>query len=85
LKELILIDEKTGTVINFIGSRLIYDVFENINDKNKIENILFQSIYHISKLHYFNMFHGDIKPANIFYPNNNLTPYSATSDSGSVV
>jgi len=31
------------------------------------------------------MFHGDIKPANIFYPNNPLIASKATSDSGSVV
>jgi hypothetical protein len=55
--------------MNFIGSRLILDVIESINHKNKIENILFQSIVHISMLHNFNMFHGDIKPANIFNPN----------------
>ncbi len=31
------------------------------------------------------MFHGDIKPANIFCPSNPLAPYLTASDSGSVV
>ena len=31
------------------------------------------------------MFHGDIKPANIFYQNHPLFPSYVTSDSGSVV
>ncbi len=31
------------------------------------------------------MFHGDIKPANIFYQNNLLNDSFVTSDSGSVV
>ena len=31
------------------------------------------------------MFHGDIKPDNIFYQNNPLCPSFVTSDSGSVV
>ncbi len=31
------------------------------------------------------MFHGDIKPDNIFYHINNIQPSFVTSDSGSVV
>jgi hypothetical protein len=31
------------------------------------------------------MFHGDIKPANIFYDNNPLESIPASSDSGTVV
>ena len=31
------------------------------------------------------MFHGDIKPENIFYSNNPLLFFAATSDSGTVV
>ncbi len=31
------------------------------------------------------MFHGDIKPANIFYDNNPILPFAASSDSGTVV
>ena len=50
-----------------------------------MENIVFQSIYHISELHQQHMFHGDIKPANIFFDNNPLIPCCLTSDSGSVV
>jgi serine/threonine protein kinase len=65
--------------------RLILNVLENINDKYQIENILLQSIIHISYLHHNYMFHGDIKPANIFCSSNYLSSYMATSDSGSVV
>ncbi len=40
---------------------------------------------HIYRLHNFYMFHGDIKPANIFCASNPLAPFFTTSDSGSVV
>ena len=42
---------------------------EDCNDTRELESILLYSIEYIGEIHNKNMFHGDIKPANIFYSN----------------
>ena len=54
---------------------------KDCNDTRELERILLNSIEYIAVIHNKNMFHGDIKPANIFY-NNSM---EISSDSGSVL
>ncbi len=54
---------------------------KDCNDTREIERILLHSIEYIAEIHNKNMFHGDIKPANIFY-NEYI---NISSDSGSLV
>jgi hypothetical protein len=46
----------------------------------EIEFIFFETIQYFANLHRRNMFHGDIKPANIFYRDKVVT-----SDAGSLL
>jgi len=52
------------------------------NDKKDLEWIILKSIEYIAGIHNKNIFHGDIKPANIFYKEFDS---KISSDSGSLV
>ena len=82
--ELIVIDYSTNSIINFFGSRKIWKVLDKKNDTLELEMILIETLKYIASIHKRYMFHGDIKPANIFY-----TSYSKdlriSSDSGSLI
>jgi serine/threonine protein kinase len=54
---------------------------KDCNDTRELERILLHSIEYIAEIHNKNMFHGDIKPANIFYDEEK----TESSDSGSLV
>lgn len=47
-----------------------------------LEDFFLKSIKYIAEIHDRNLFHGDIKPANIFYHDKSL---ALSSDSGSLV
>ena len=49
-----------------------------------LEDIFLRSIKYIADIHDKNLFHGDIKPANLFY-NNSYKKLQISSDSGSLV
>jgi serine/threonine protein kinase len=51
---------------------------KDCNDARELERILLNSIEYIAEIHNKNMFHGDIKPANIFY----YIVENVSSDSG---
>jgi serine/threonine protein kinase len=55
---------------------------KDCNDSRELERILLHSIEYIAEIHNKNLFHGDIKPANIFY---NKEYEYLSSDSGSLV
>jgi hypothetical protein len=67
-KELIVLDISRQEITNFFGARRIYtDLNRHFKDKKMIEDILLHTIKYIANIHNKSLFHGDIKPANIFY------------------
>ena len=50
-----------------------------------IEDILLRSIKYIADIHDRNLFHGDIKPANLFYNDHIFKSLKISSDSGSLI
>ena len=87
IKELIVIDSNTQSIINFFGTRPKWKVLNNTIDVGKLELILLFSIRYIADIHNKYMFHGDIKPANIFYRIDYFDKFKfeISSDSGSLV
>jgi len=55
-----------------------------VNDKPKLQLIFIESIKFIANIHNKYMFHGDIKPANIFFKDN-FVEMKISSDLGSLV
>ncbi len=68
LRELIVIDQ--NYICNFFGIRKILGNLDDDLEIRKLERILLLSIKYIADIHNKYMFHGDIKPANIFFVNN---------------
>ena len=70
--------------MNFFGLRKKFKVLSQITDKVKLEQAIVLSINYLSDLHKNkNLFHGDIKPENIFTCNDGNGFIS--SDSGSLM
>ena len=80
-KEILVVD--SNTLDNIYGVRKKFKVFGNIDDSLEFGQCLFFTVSYLQDLHRNKkLFHGDIKPMNIFYKVD--TSY-ITSDSGSLI
>jgi len=80
-KELLIVEG--DRVVDFYGSRPIYKDLTQINEHNQLAQGLFLSVCYLADLHANKrLFHGDIKPENLFFTTHNSF---CTSDSGSLV
>jgi hypothetical protein len=80
-KEILVVD--SNTLDNIYGVRKKFKVFGNIDDSLEFGQCLFFTVSYLQDLHRNKkLFHGDIKPMNIFYEVGNSY---ITSDSGSLV
>jgi tRNA A-37 threonylcarbamoyl transferase component Bud32 len=64
---LIVVDKSSLKITNFFGSRLVFKELNDKIDQQMLEYLMMNSIYYIANIHNKNMFHGDIKPVNLFY------------------
>ena len=81
LKELVIL--KGDRVVDFYWRRSIFKDLTQINEDNQLAQALFVSVCYLADLHANKrLFHGDIKPNNLF-----VTTHDSfcTSDSGSLV
>jgi len=70
-------------VVDFYGRRKIYKDLTKINELNQLAQGLFMSVCYLADLHSNKrLFHGDIKPNNLFV---DTEESFCTSDSGSLV
>ena len=73
----------SNTLVNIYGLREKFKEFGRINDNLMFGQCLFLTISYLQDLHRNKkLFHGDIKPMNIFYKVENSY---ITSDSGSLI
>jgi len=80
-KELVIVEG--DRVVDFYGRRNIYKDLTQINEDNQLANALFLSVCYLADLHKNKrLFHGDIKPKNLFVKTDDGF---CTSDSGSLV
>ena len=65
-QELILVNEN-DEIINFFALKKHYRIIDTLQEEKAIQRALIMSIFYFSDLHLKKrLFHGDIKPANIF-------------------
>jgi serine/threonine protein kinase len=80
-KEILVVDN--NTLVNIYGVRNKFKEFGRINDNLMFGQCLFLTISYLQDLHRNKkLFHGDIKPMNIFYE---VKTTYITSDSGSLI
>ena len=65
-------------ILDFICMRLKFNVFYNLKEETKFDRYGYLFFLYICKLHSNNLFHGDIKPENLFEFNNMISSDAGT-------
>jgi hypothetical protein len=83
-QELVVVDNKSKEIVNYFCLRKKFKVVKSIKDKIQLEKAIVMCINYLADLHKNkHLFHGDIKPGNLFMCNDGNG--FITSDSGSLI